>query len=376
MSLLNSRRFALLRAVASRQTWLAAALALSTASGGLPAWGGSIFGTLSNFDIYNTTPEPSEGAEIELEGVHPEDIGGFFLPHYADRSVAEYFNAQNQFAGTRVTYTNYNFAEAPTPGSLLPNPNPTSTNGHELTYTAGGEHFGFWFNTAQPSATRFYWLNNDNGNYSRIGNLPEIVPGPNWNYVPPANPGDAPVLQAVVKVPEPAEQEVQKPDSTWMKVYKTTLDTVPDDLQNLLEKLISGDPNDPNYANIVPQGETETETEWELLEGGANPKEAVQEVELEDKDKVVIRRYEFYRYIGPVDDENEPVSTWEELGNPIDPGLDVLDASGAVIFKAERGAFISANMVAAVLGQPVPEPSSLGLALIGLSVFALGRRKR
>ncbi len=38
----------------------------------------TIYGTLSNFDIYNTTAEPAEGAEIELEGVHSNSFGGDF----------------------------------------------------------------------------------------------------------------------------------------------------------------------------------------------------------------------------------------------------------------------------------------------------------
>jgi PEP-CTERM motif len=352
-----------------------AALAVIMALGLQPARASSIFGTLSNFDIYNTTPEPSEGAEIELEGVHAAEIGGDFPAHYSSKDIAEYTDAANHFLGTRIRYTGYNFAGAPTPGSLLPNPNPASTNGHALTYTAGGEHFGFWLNGGQPSATRFFWLNDNNGTYERIGNLPETVPGPTWTYVPPVNPGGAPMLQVVVKVPEPAEVEVQKPDSTWMKVFKTKLETVPDNLQDLLEQLISGDPNDPNYANIIPQGEVETETEWELLEGGANPKEKMNEDPVEDNDKVVIRRYEFYKYIGPVDEENEPASQWETLGNPLDPGLDVLDGGGNVIFAAERGDFISANMVAAVLAPVVPEPSTLLLGMISFGLLCT-RRKR
>jgi hypothetical protein len=342
-----------------------------------PAGASPIYGTLSNFDIYNTTPEPCEGAEIELEGIHSSDIGGDYPANFANRTIEEYLDASNQFAGTRIRYTGYNFPSAPVPGSLLPNSNPVSTNGHQLVYTAGGEHFGFWLSGAQPTTTRFFWLNDNNGAYERIGNLPETVPGPTWAYVPPANVGDPPVLQAVVKVPEPEDELNFKPDSTWVKVFKIKLDYVPDDMQGLLERLISGDPADSNFDGIAPQGETEVETEWELLEGGKNPKEKVDEDPLEDSDKIVIRRYEFYKYIGAVDEENGPISLWEDIGNPLDPGLDVLDGDGNVLFAAERGDFISANMVAAVLGPIVPEPSTLVVSLIGLAgVFNLSSRRR
>jgi hypothetical protein len=345
----------------------------------LSAHASGIYGTLSNFDIYNTTSEPSEGAEIELEGIHPSDIGGDFPCHYGMKSILEYNDNLGQFAGTRITYTGYNFPGAPMPGSLLPNPNPVSTNGHELTYTDGGEHFGFWLSGAQPTATRFFWLNNNGSTYDRIGALPETVPGPTWTYVPPANVGDPPALQIAVKVPEPADAPNLRPDSTWMKIFKTKLKIAPDndqEMQELLALLISGDPNDPGYANIVPQGDDpiEVESEWELLEGGKKPKEKMREDEVAESDKVVIRRYEFYKYVGPVNEDNEPISVWEDIGNPDDPGLDVFDGDGNLIFASERGDFISANMVAAVIGPAVPEPASLSLAVMSLAVLALRRR--
>ncbi len=356
------------------------ALAVFTIFGTPVAIASGIYGTLSNFDIYNTTPEPCEGAEIELEGIHSSSVGGDFPAHYSSKSILEYNDDFGQFAGTRITYTGYNFAGAPNPGSLMPSINPPSTNGHELTYSAGGEHFGFWLNGAQPTATRFFWLNNNNGAYERIGSVPETVPGPTWTYVPPANNGGPAVLQAVIQVPEPADAPNLRPDSTWMKVFKTKVDVSPFsdvEMQDLLEKLISGDPNDPNYVNLVPQGEDpiEVESEWELLEGGKNPKEKMGEDEVAEGDKVIIRRYEFYKYIGEVNEDNEPISVWEDIGNPADPGLDVFDDNGDLVFAAERGDFISANMVAAVLAPAVPEPSTLILGFVSFGAFFFKRRK-
>ena len=100
------------------------------------------------------------------------------------------------------------------------------------------------------------------------------------------------------------------------------------------------------------------------------------EDEIGEGDKVVIRRYEFYKYIGVVNEDNEPISSWEDIGNPLDPGLDVLDDEGNVIFAAERGDFIAANMVAAVLAPVVPEPSTLVLGLAGIGWLCFRRNRR
>jgi len=64
-----------------------------------------------------------------------------------------------------------------------------------------------------------------------------------------------------------------------------------------LEDLVSGNA-------MVPEDSVEVETEWELLEGGKAPK--VKEDQVQDTDKLIIRRYEFFEYTGPVTDENEP----------------------------------------------------------------------
>ncbi|MEZ6068940.1 MAG: PEP-CTERM sorting domain-containing protein [Pirellulales bacterium] len=220
-------------------------------------------------------------------------------------------------------------------------------------------------------------MTNNNGTYDRIGTLPEIVPGPTWSYVPPAVPGGAGALQAAIRVPEPAEVVVQRPDSTWMKVYKVKLPAsqAPDDpvaMQELLMQLISdanpeNDQPDVPLNDIVPEGEdpAEVEAEWELLEGGAAPKEMMAEDDIdEENDGIVIRRYEFYKYTGPYDAEHEPTSLFLDT--------DLLEPP-----MGELGDFISANMVAAVL-QPagVPEPSTLLLGLTSVCWLLVVRRQR
>jgi hypothetical protein len=326
-----------------------------------------IYGTLSNFDIYNTTTESAEGAEIELEGCDVASIGGNYPSHFSSITMTNYNESGK--TGARIRFEGYNFDPTVTNGSLQPNPNPVSTNGHQLVNSAGGEHFGFWLNGAQPTETRFYWLNNNNGAYQRIGTVPEIVPGPTWNYIPPAQPLDPPVVQAFVKVPLPAAGFQPMVDSTWMKVFKVKLPASqapndPAEMQALLLRLISdanpeNDQPDIPFNDLVPEGDdpAEVESEWELLEGGKVPKVKAAEDALQDADKLIIRRYEFYAYNGPYDDEHEPTSAFLD-GGLLEPPA------------GELGHFLSSNMVGAVL-VPIPEPATLTLLGIALGLATL-----
>ena len=269
----------------------------------------TIYGTMSNFDVFNETEYEAHGAEIELEGIHIEDLGYTFPSHFDNKSVSEYVDGS--LFGTRISYSGYNFSPA---GFLAPTVG-QSTNGHTCVNTPGCEHFGFSTVANQPTAARYFWLDQ---NGQRIG-TPMGVPTPTWTYFAPANPGDAPVLRAEV---EPVEIEAQRPDSMWMKVFKTEIERPVE-----LAELMSGN-------GVVPEDVAETESEWELLEGG---KVAKAEDDVPEGKKSVIRRYEYYAYSGLYDDEHEPLSNWDGSG---DPPID------------ELGQFASANMVAANLVAP------------------------
>jgi len=277
----------------------------------VPPAAATLYGTMSNFDVYNETETEAHGAEIELEGIHREDLSRDFPSHFNNKTISEY--TDGAVFGTRITYTDYNFNSlgylAPTVGQ--------STNGHACVNTAGCEHFGFSTLGVQPTAAKYFWLD---ANGDRINNAPMQVPTPTWTYIPPAG-GGVPVLRAEV---EPVEVHPQQPDSVWMKVFKTELDR-PVELAELM-----------SANGIVPEDAAETETEWELLEGG---KIDQAEDDVPEGKESVIRRYEFYEYTGQYDAEHEPISAF-------------LDQDLAAPPEGELGQFISANMVAANLAAP------------------------
>lgn len=307
-----------------------------------------IFGTLSNFDVYNPTPEPSEGFEIELEDIHSSDLRGTFPSHYNIKNVTDYSDGTT--FGVRVKFEDYSFLDS---SSVLhtavnANPSPQNTNGHFCVNLADCEHFGFSL-AAQPTASRYYWLNKlADGSYERINTTPLAVPTPSWTYFPPAAPGDAAMVRAEIRVPEPAEVVPQRPDSIWVKTFKTELEREVD-----LDELMSGP------GGIVPQDAGEVETEWELLEGG---KMKGKNVQVGANGKAVLRRYEFFKYTGPYDAAHEPTSLFLE-DDTLDP-----------VALGEVGNFIAANMVAANL--VVPEPSTWILLLSGIAMLGLTKCRR
>jgi hypothetical protein len=303
------------------------------------ASGLSISGTLSNFDTFNTTGMDSDGAELELEGIHSIDVDSHYPSHYGAINKVEYDDGLGH-TGTRIIFDDYFFD--PNPGimgdehTVLATSIPESTNGHACVEVSGCEHFGFSV-TAQPTAVRFFW---HDAAGTRLHIDPLLIPSPSWVYLPPAIPADPPIVRAIVEVPE--LEDAALADSVWMKVTVTE-----SEFPTELDDLVSDGPFD---------GEIEIETEWELLEGGlAAPVE--HDFEPDNASRSVIRRYEYYAYTGAYfEPEHEPNSLWDGTGDP--PAL-------------ELGAFIAANMVAVNL---VPEPSTLAMFLAG--VLLIGNRVR
>jgi hypothetical protein len=313
----------------------AAVIALTAAPGvALAAVG--IQGALSNFDVFNDTAANATGAELELVGVHSSDVTSTFPSHFNHIVKTDY--TSGTLFGTRIDYTAYNFNAsgfiAPTPGQ--------STNGHFCVNIPGCEHFGFAV-SVQPTDTRYFWLDQTS---NRIGTTPMSVPSATWNYVPAVQNQPA-RLQAQIAVPQPEIPEAMLPDSLWVKTYITESD-VPVELNDLLS------------GNALINN-AQVETEWSLLEGGV-PDTA--DAAVGANAEAVIRRYEYYKYTGPYDPtDHSPLSAFTG-GNLTEPPA------------GELGAFISANMVAANLAAPIPEPRTYALLLAGLCVLVFASRRR
>ncbi len=260
------------------------------------------FGTLANFDVFNTTGEMCHGFEIELHGVRPEDVR-----HTFGAPNQRYGNPQVLPApsGTLVRYasawdaTRQAFAERTLPARqpIVPTQGHACwRNGRGDYDTSGCEHFGVVL-AASPTGTEMYWLVADPstpGSLRRAVN-PVGIPLPTWNVREPA--AGPPVVEAVVEA-EPAEASEQYGSALWVKVFVTEQEQ-----ETELEHLVSDDP-------LVPRDEGQTEVEWSILQSGPAGKghnELLREAALSQGTKSVIRRYEFYEYTGAYDPETHEV---------------------------------------------------------------------
>ncbi len=301
-----------------RARTLACAAAFTAMIGAGAAFAVGIQGTMSNFDVFNETGINVYGAEIDLEGLHPNEITKTYPSHFTSMTATEYSTGTT--FGTKLIFTGYTFNPPYT--YIIPMVG-HSTNGHYAVNLPGCEHFGFSV-ARQPTATSFYWLSETS---QRVG-VALSIPMPTWTYVPAA--GGAPAVMQAVLAPPPPPPIMMYPDAVWVKTYVTELPAVAE-----LEKLISFDPDnpDPDHPSVAPQSPAEVEAEWELLPGDAPLAEP--DIQLAEADQSVVRRYEFYQYTGTYDEVHLP--NYQYDGGPLPPDAPV-------------GQFIAANMVAANLG--------------------------
>lgn len=339
------------------------AVVVASAISGSPASGATLYGTLSNFDVVNDTGEVCHGFEIELEGVNPSDIAFTFGAPYI-RYGDPVLVSTGTGTGTIVRYASTFGPGGWTTGTPIPS-GPFPTGGHQCFYpafggdlnyeTLGGEHFGVALN-GNPTNTIYRWLLGDaKGNLTPAGTTVKI-PAPVWKVVPPppANPVAPVAVQAVLPALPKENPGDLFGEAMWVKVFVTEA-AEPVELNELL-------PGEP----AVPDGSdpAEVEIEWILLQAGKNNADELDSGlnDLAEGSESITRRYEFYKYTGPYDEEGEALVE------------DPADDPNAV------GEFLGSQNAALNL-QPfgVPEAGTFQLlfvACLGLAATALVRMRQ
>lgn len=289
----------------------------------LPAAASPTFGALSNFDVINDTGGDCHGFEIELEGLKSTDITYTFeWETYGKPRLIDSTDAN----GNPVVKVRYESRYDPATQSFplrtvsLPSPITLQTNGHQCVNTplvnnaSGCEHFGLGV-VGNPTKTTYHWLVADP---AAPGNLKYAdgtvsVPAPVWSVQPAPAPdvNPNPVVAAVIPKEVPEKEEEHRldcakwgPEAQWMVEYVT--ETEHAELENLVTD-----------NEKVPQDKSETEVEWQLqqarptcdengnpIDGAEQENEVKQERQPANGKKSITRRYEFYKYAGAYDFEN------------------------------------------------------------------------
>ena len=259
----------------------------------------TLFGAPSNFDVYNDSGQNAYGFEIELQGVTRADLSGVWpssrfpftvLPipggvviHYAS------------------PYVNNSYSIVTTPPPVF-----TPTGGHSCVVgmIPGCEHYGYYFgyNSAQPTKVIYRWLIDDPQNPGTLipatGNIVQ-VPAVTVQLIPPAVAGAQPAIAFQIPVEPPPPPPIPKPElqygvAKWVKVLVNEVQR-----NVVVDDLLEDNPVVPNDINPA-----QVETPWKLLQfnpHSANSGAMRSQKLLGKGGKAVIRKYEFYKYSGPLD---------------------------------------------------------------------------
>ena len=287
--------------------WVASIAAAAFALQADTARASIAYGSINNFDTVNDTGHEGHGFEIEIEDCHSTDVTYTYdYNHYGTCHIAEddtvpghpkcilRWESKKNADGTWAAFT------------AIPAGPITPTQGHSFTNPAvnfGGEHFGVGYRAA-VGVVSYKWLI-DNGAGVLVNGGAVQVSTPAFTYYPGVG-GGAAQMQAVIAPPPPPAPEPQEfGEAVWVKEIRTTAHKAE---KVKLRDLVSEDPADPagkNWKNGEPD---EVEVEWQILQkdygvadGGVNNKVPAAAEALPNGNEVVTRRYEFYKYTGPLD---------------------------------------------------------------------------
>lgn len=332
-------------------------------------------GTIDNFDVYNNTGQIGRGFEIELEGIDSSDVWYTFGGPYSRYGTPTVVPIPT---GVIVRYASPYAGSGFVTGTALPPPSSTpSTSGHDCysggpigDYDGSGcEHFGVSLGKAATKTT-YRWLVADPATPGSL--IPDggtvSLPAPVVTVTPPADPAAPPVVQAAIAAPPAPETppggEPQWGEAIWVKIYKIETS---DEIE--LEDLLGGAP-------VIAAALAEPpEIEWKLLQSppiGETAESEEVEGDHGGDDGAVVRRYEFFAYVGPYDAEthearaDNPESALCEptcIGNPI--GAQMV----GVNFAGGEPVFAPPAPIA-----DVPSPATA--LLLGPAALALVRRRR
>lgn len=333
----------------------------------------AVFGSLGNFDVVNDTGKTAYGFEIDMQGISVSDVTdtfggvGRYFPPTVERYGAPTVSAIA--GGVKIVY------QATNTGGVWSASTPTVTGtfgtGGESCWTGGGigygastpcDHFGVG-TKATPTQTTYSWLV-DPTLTPVAATLPVPVMTVTIPSPSPAVPAPLPHVQAVVQSPDPVGP-LQFGTAMWVKVYTTQYDH-PVALEDLM-----------GNNGIVPQQQSETEIEWQLLQTEVgHPLAGLLEKQGDAaaNNQSVLRRYEFYKYSGTLDAEGQVTSE-----------TPTVDANNIPLAGGNIGAFIgdqnlAVNLNGVYAGSPViaaPEPAGIALLATGLiGLIPLRRRHR
>lgn len=277
------------------------------------------YGSINNFDTVNDTGHVCHGFEIEIEDCRTTDITYTYNYNHYGVPRFEQDDTDPLHPKCRIRWESKKNADGSWASyTAIPSGPIAPTNGHMFTNPSvnfGGEHFGVGYSKA-VGLIKYNWLI-DNGSGALIHGGAVQVSTPVFTYYPPVV-GVPAQVQAVIVPPVPPVPPVKEfGKAVWVKEIKTTTHN---NKEIKLRELVSDDPadlDDKNWANGEPD---EVEVEWRILQkrnipgGGVNDELAAAPEDLPNGDEVVTRRYEFYKYTGPLDGESG-----EAMADTVDP---------------------------------------------------------